>query len=113
MTDLRVYDKSGYENNAPGYVFDNLSFLCTCGACPEQYDVVLLKDDQRFQVGYVRLRHGRLRAECPDVYGKEVYPCSFDDDWKGCFDDEEERLEYLEKAAEAIQGWLKGGDYEY
>jgi len=112
VSDIKVYENLGYESNPPDYVFDNLEFIGTCGACPEQYDVVLLKNDQRFQVGYVRLRHGRLRVECPDVWGKEVYSCSFDDDWKGRFDDEEERLDYLEKAAEAIQGWLKGEDHE-
>lgn len=101
MSDLRVYEDEVYsDSNPPNYVFDNLKFICTCGACPEQYDVVLTKDGKRYQVGYVRLRFGNLRVECPDYGGKEVY-------YQG-FDDEDERLVYLQKAADAIQGWLKG-----
>lgn len=112
MNDLEIYENQGYESNPRDYVFDNLEFVCTCGACPEQYDVVLRKDGKRYQVGYVRLRYGGLRVECPDCRGKEVYYYHFTEDgWKGDFDNEEERLEYLGKAAEAIQGWLKGEGY--
>lgn len=108
MKNLEIYDNIFYVLSSAAYTFDNLDFILTCSACPEQYDVVLVKDYKRYQVGYVRLRHGRLRVECPDVFGEEVYSCIFDDAWKGCFDDEEERLEYLEKAAVAIQGRLRG-----
>jgi len=106
LIDLRIYSNGGYESNPPDYIFDNLEFVCTCGDCPEQYDVVLLKDGKRYQVGYVRLRGGRLRVDCPEVGVEEVYSCSFEDGWKGCFDDEDERLYHLEKAAGAIQEWL-------
>lgn len=107
--DLKIYENWGYENNPPDYVFDNLEFICTCSACPEQYDVVLLKDGERYQVGYVRLRGGGLRVECPGYGGEEVYHYHFTGDgWRGCFDDEEQRLDHLKTAAEAIQGWLKG-----
>lgn len=107
MNDLKIYENQGYESSPPDYVFGSLEFVCTCGSCPEQYDVVLLKDGQRYQVGYVRLRGGGLRVECPDCGGEEVYHYHFTEDgWKGCFDNEEERLEHLGKAAEAVQGWL-------
>lgn len=113
VNDLRVYENEGFEDSPPDYVLNDLEFIGTCGSCPEQYDVVLTKDGKRYQVGYVRLRGGKLRVECPDVYGKVVYSGFFEDSWKGCFEDEEERLGHLMKIAEAIQGWLKGEGYEY
>jgi len=108
MNELTVYENQGYEQNLPDYVFNNLEFIGTCGACPEQYDVILAKDGKRYQVGYVRLRGGRLSGDCPDCGGDQVYFCSFEDGWKGQFDDEIERLEHLEKIAASIQDWLKG-----
>lgn|SRR5574343_452731 len=41
----------------------------TCGACPEQYDML---DPDGNTVGYFRLGHGIFRVEYPDVNGKEV-----------------------------------------
>lgn len=41
----------------------------TCGACPEQYDML---DEDGETVGYFRLRHGRFTVEYPDVGGKLV-----------------------------------------
>ena len=70
----------------------------TCGACPEQYDVF---DSDGKQVGYLRLRHGGFRADYPDFGGDTVYRYSFDDGWKGIFDDEE-REKYLTEAVKAI-----------
>jgi len=108
MSELKVYKNDGYEYNPPDYIFNNLEFVGTCGSCPEQYDVVLAKDGKRYQVGYVRLRWGRVRAYCPDVYGDRVYSHIFvDDGLKGGFDDEIERLEHLEKIAASIQDWFK------
>lgn len=42
-----------------------LQFIQTCGACPEQYDVL---DKSGNTVGYVRLRWGGLTCEYPDVF---------------------------------------------
>ena len=39
------------------------------GAWPEQYDVYT--DNKH--VGYIRLRHGDLTVEVPDVWGEEIY----------------------------------------
>lgn len=66
------------------------------GACPEQYNVY--KKD--VEVGYLRLRHGRFRAEC-FVNGetKVVYTACPNGD--GIFDDEE-RIAFLTQAVEAI-----------
>ena len=80
-----------------------LQFKLTCRACPEQYDVFL---PSGMQVGYVRLRHGMLSADCPDYSGELVYDCLFEDGWKGCFDSGEERQEHLEKIADAIWDWI-------
>ena len=70
----------------------------TCGACPEQYDVL---DSDGKQVGYLRLRHGGFRADYPDCGGDTVYCYSFDDAWKGMFDNEEREF-FLTEAVKAI-----------
>ena len=82
----------------------DLKFVQTCGACPEQYDVFL----QDVQVGYLRLRHGYFRVDCPglDEKSETVYEHSFDDGYKGLFDDEEEREKFLEIAREKIAEWV-------
>ena len=73
------------------------TLVCTCDACPEQYDVF---KDQR-QVGYLRLRHGEFRADVPECGGKTVYEtCDCEGD--GCFEDEE-RMKFLTLAVEAIE----------
>lgn len=76
-----------------GYTFD-----LTCGACPEQYDVY--KDGE--QVAYVRLRWGTLRVDVPDTGGTEIYSHEFEDEYKGCFDSDEERNYFLEEIAAAL-----------
>jgi hypothetical protein len=71
----------------------------TCGACPEQYDAFVNKK----QVGYLRLRYGHFSVYCPDHRGEEVYSAQPRGD--GLFEDDE-REEYLTKAAKAIQDWI-------
>ena len=66
----------------------------TC-ACPEQYHV---KKDGK-QVAYLRLRHGEFRVDAPDVWGETMYEAEPLGD--GMFD-AEERIEFMEKALEAI-----------
>lgn len=73
----------------------------TCEACPEQYDVY--KD--RVQVGYLRLRHGYFRADCPDCGGETVYTASPKGD--GVFYDDEREF-YLTEAISAIDAWCFG-----
>lgn len=85
----------------------NLTFELTCFACPEQYDVRL---ENGKQVGYVRLRGGNLSACCPDVGGTVVYRYTFDDQWKGLFDSEEEQAYHLEKIADRIWDWVINGN---
>jgi plasmid stability protein len=72
----------------------------TCFDFPEQYDAFI--GDEK--VGYLRLRHGHFRVECPDVYGEMVYEASPSGD--GMFDDDE-RAEHLDAAREAIAEWWR------
>ena len=68
----------------------------TCGACPEQYDML---DSVGETVGYFRLRHGRFTVEFPDVGGKLVYSSNPDGD--GMFNDYE-REYYITKGYLAV-----------
>ncbi len=70
---------------------------------PEQYMVDLDDAENR---GYVRLRHGELRADyLPDgdfSRAVTVFEHDFDDDAVPCFDSDEERDEYLSRIAEKL-----------
>lgn len=70
-------------------------------ACPEQYDV-FNKNNER--VGYLRLRNGWFRADCPDCGGDTVYEAHTRGD--GCFD-EDERLPQLTSAVAAIDAYWR------
>lgn len=80
---------------------DGLRLVCTSMACPEQYDV-FCKDRQ---VGYLRLRHGRFRADCPECGGETVYSSETKGD--GIFADEE-RDEQIAAAIKKIREWMNG-----
>jgi hypothetical protein len=71
--------------------------LCTCPACPEQYEVI--DNATGAEIGYLRLRHGYFRADYPNVRGETVYDSQPKGD--GIFDDDE-RLPELTKAVEAL-----------
>lgn len=88
-----------YRGNGPRNLhISGLFFKCTCSACPEQYDVFTAAGEQ---VGYVRLRHGSLYAEYPDVGGECVYDTeAFAGD--GSFLDDKERIYHLTKIADAL-----------
>ena len=68
--------------------------------CPEQWEVFTERGEQ---VGYIRLRHGRLSCKYPDVNGVEVYSHNFvESRSKGCFYDQEERNHYLSECLDEI-----------
>lgn len=90
----------------PDYVIMGYQLFLTCGACPEQYDVL---DDGDNQVGYLRLRHGRFSATYPDVGGKEVYSANPMGD--GMFEDSE-RMYHLTKAIQMIDAEIDGSVME-
>jgi len=81
-----------------------LEFKQTCAICPEQYDVFYNEK----MVAYIRLRWGRLTVECPDIRGKLVFHHQFKDGWKGGFDSEEERKDYLEIIKKVIESHING-----
>lgn len=68
----------------------------TCGACPEQYDVML--DGQK--VAYLRLRHGSFTVNVPDCGGEMIYHANPKGD--GMFEDKE-RDYYIHNALGAIE----------
>lgn len=81
-------------------------WVCTCPACPEQYDVCI--GDK--PVAYVRLRYGGLSVN-PYVDGDidwrtELYSHQFEDGWKGDFDDDKERGKYQKEIEEVILKYI-------
>ena len=79
---------------------DGLVFHKTCDMCPEQYDVYKNKK----QVAYVRLRFGRLTVDAPKCLTKLVYKKYYPDaPYKGCFNDDEERMEELKKIVKILK----------
>jgi hypothetical protein len=76
---------------------DGLRLVCTCPACPEQYEVF---DSAKKQVGYLRLRHGKFRADYPDCGGETVYQADTKGD--GVFSDDERQQE-LTNAVKALK----------
>jgi hypothetical protein len=74
---------------------NDINLVLTCGACPEQYDV--LRGER--QIGYLRLRHGYFRAEYPDSGGRTVYEARPEGD--GIFE-ADEREQYLDAAVAAL-----------
>lgn len=72
-------------------------------ACPEEYDVYT---EEGSQVGYIRLRWGRLTLEFPKAGGDLIYEYNFDDGMKGGFDSQEERDRHLREILDVIKGQL-------
>lgn len=89
------------------------TFVLTCPACPEQYDMYA----DGVVVGYVRLRSGALRAhtqtDTTDLDSIDwASPFYVDDHWArdgdrltGCFDDDEQRLAALRAI---VDGFMAG-----
>lgn len=85
----------GYNGNIE---IRDYEFRLTCGACPEQYDV--FKDGK--QVAYIRLRWGQLRVDVPDAGDRTVYFYDFGVECKGVFNNEAERMKYLNSIADEL-----------
>lgn len=91
------------------------TLIQTCGACPEQYDVVR----EGKQVGYLRLRHGSFRADCPDCMSETVL-MTRDVKGDGIFESYERDF-WLKEAITSIDKHLeqnphlfeKGMEYDY
>ena len=97
LTDLEEAQNSKWPTDLE---LDGYKLICTCSACPEQYDV--FKGDSK--VGYLRLRHGGFRADAPTCGGKTVYESDTVGD--GMFDDDE-RIPEITKALAAITEYWK------
>ena len=79
---------------------DGFRLVCTSMACPEQYDVF---HGER-KVGYLRLRHGRFRVDCPDAHQETVYSSNTKGD--GGFAEEERGIE-IGNALKKIREWME------
>lgn len=92
----------GGEPLEDSHIRQGLTFVRTCWACPEQYDV--FKDGK--QVGYLRLRHGYFATYYPDHTGEILWDTNAHGD--GIFYDQEERDLNLDHAATMLNSKLKG-----
>lgn len=87
-------------------IIAGLKFQRTCFACPEQYDVF---DGRGREIGYVRLRGGRLSATYRPWTENEktVHEHRFDDEWLGMFDTEEDREYHLRTIAQRLKDEIR------
>lgn len=84
---------------------DGLELRCTCGACPEQYEVF----DGDNQVAYFRLRHGEFRVDFGRSGGATIFlGCPIGD---GQFE-KHERQSYLMAAIAEVRRWMSMTDEE-
>jgi hypothetical protein len=95
-------DREWSERMSKPLEVDGLRLVCTCGACPEQYDVF----DGEKKVGYLRLRHGHFRCDYPDCGGDTIYQSDTKGD--GIFDDDE-RMPELKRTVAAIGERMDNG----
>lgn len=99
------------------YTIDGLFFKLTCHACPEQYEVFY--GDK--EVAYVRLRRGELKVTSPDNceiwWNTHNNDCHFPLDKQlkgdGVFDDENERVFYLNIIAKVIHQKLHNPNWQF
>jgi hypothetical protein len=86
--------------NREDFYIDDLKFVMTCIACPEQYDVF---DSSGKQVGYVRSRHGEVRCDFPGCGGETIYE-AFPEGIRGdCFETDEDRSYHLKEIVRRIK----------
>lgn len=107
--EVKEYINQGFEHNEADYTFGDFEFIGTCGSFPEQYDVVIKREGVRYQVGYIRLRHGTAFLYAPDIFDTLVYRIEYENRCKGCFVNEEERVVELQFFALVLHKYyLKG-----
>ncbi|MDE4914815.1 hypothetical protein [Methylobacterium sp. 092160098-2] len=76
-----------------------IKLVKTCTAYPEQYDAY----ENGERVGYLRLRHGHFRVDCPVSGGETVFRAEPRGD--GMFEDDERDF-HLTCAVLAIRYWV-------
>lgn len=85
-----------------------LKVICTCIACPEQYEVFQVHaDGSETELAYMRLRWGRFYVTCP-FRGTIVYE-PHNVHGNGCFD-EDEREYHLNIAIQKIREFYNLGE---
>lgn len=96
------------------WTVDKYRFVMITPAFPEQYHVY---DDAWKsygygvrQVAYVRLRWGQLCVHIPNSQGNCLVVKRYDDDFKGMFDSEEERLEAFREIVNILRSMDTGED---
>jgi hypothetical protein len=89
-----------WDDEEPERDLSKYHLVCTCGACPEQYDVY----EGEKRVAYFRLRHGYFYAACPWVGGEVVYDAYPDGD--GCFTADEQEF-FLTEALNAVYDYYE------
>lgn len=89
------------------FTYKYLTGIRTCESYPEQYSVY--NHDGR-EVMYIRLRNGHLSAYTPDVNGKIFFSDVFEDDLKGSFDNDWERVKYLSLIIAAYYEYRKNSN---
>lgn len=106
--EIKLYAGTQKTDKSTLYI-NGLLFGRTCWACPEQWDVFETTEEELETkdtlVGYVRLRHGQLSVNVPDVGGQEIY-FTYDVRGDGIFDDDEERMKHLKSISQAIGDWI-------
>ena len=84
-------------------------FDCTCGACPEQYDVYRERDNK--YVGYIRCRWGYIVAhpviEGQIVWDIDIYEEYLDDGWRGTIPDTDKVFNAVAEALDKLYGQLE------
>ena len=96
MPDNSCFDR--YRPSDQDIIIDGCRLICTCAACPEQYDV--FNDKTCEQIGYLRLRSGVFRADALKCGGETVY-VGFTTGG-GRFEDRE-RMDFLTGAVEKLR----------
>lgn len=82
---------------------EKIEIIKTCDACPEQYNVFVKEDNEKKQIGYLRLRWGRFVVYYPDFGGECIYEKTFCDIYKGNFGNEKERKYFLDTAIRMLK----------
>lgn len=95
---LQAQPYHGHTTSPNDIVINGCRLICTCQACPEQYDV--FDEISTKKIGYLRLRHGVFRADVPDCGDETIYMSNTVGD--GTFE-ESERIPELTKAVNAIR----------
>lgn len=72
---------------------DGYDFVCTCHACPEQYDVYKGGYEHGEYVAYVRKRWGHLTVD--DKNGNLIYSVNDGDAWSGTIEDRDEMFKNI------------------